>query len=56
MEFMELLSREASLNESAKEPTTLAYVESLDEAAHYSPSTGNLSIVVIKPGWSKNNR
>lgn len=34
-----------------------ANVEQLEEAATtYQTSTGNLTITVIKPGWSKNNR
>jgi hypothetical protein len=35
----------------------LANVEQLEEAGTtYQPSTGNLTLTVIKPGWSKNNR
>jgi len=43
--------------ESASEHTIFTNVEQLQEAATtYQPSTGTLTITVIKPGWSKNNR
>jgi hypothetical protein len=39
------------------ERSIFANVEQLDEAATtYQPSTGDLTITVIKPGWSKNKR
>jgi hypothetical protein len=63
MDFMELMKRERPAEK--RTPTTnsvvnrslFVNVEQLEEAATtYSPSTGNLTITVIKPGWSKNNR
>ena len=64
MEFMELIARESpaktqttTVTEEVKR-SLFANVEPLDEVAGntYTPSTGDLSITVIKPGWSKNNR
>lgn len=47
-----------SWKESAPERRIFANLEQLDEAAgaSYQPSTGNLTVTVIKPGISKNNR
>lgn len=63
MEFMELLEREfpaekrTPASQSVGSRSLFVNVEQLDEAGTaYSPSTGNLTITVIKPGWSKNNR
>jgi hypothetical protein len=58
MDFLELLQH---VSESETKPVAarglFANVEQLDEGATtYSPQTGNLTITVIKPGWSKNNR
>ncbi len=46
----------ACAKESAPERRIVANVQQLDESATYAPSTGNLTITVIKPGVSKNNR
>ena len=60
MDFLEMLQRETAsakpkLVEAAR--GLFANVEQLDEGTTtYSPQTGNLTITVIKPGWSKNNR
>jgi len=61
MDFLELMQAfEEKVIPSTQVTKTrglFANVEQLDEAGTaYSPSTGNLTITVIKPGWSKNNR
>jgi hypothetical protein len=60
MDFLELLQRDADykkVNESASARGIFANVEQLEEAGTtYQPSTGDLTLTVIKPGWSKNNR
>ncbi len=56
MDFLELM-RSVDGGQVEKTRGLFANFERLDEAATtYSPSTGNLTITVIKPGWSKNNR
>jgi hypothetical protein len=55
MEFLELMKREApAKNQTSR--SLFTNVEQLNEGAAYTPSTGNLTLTVIKPGWSKNNR
>ena len=65
MDFLEMLQMNEGAKTSsddrrqvAKARVLFANVTQLDEAAGttYSPSTGTLTITIIKPGWSKNNR
>jgi hypothetical protein len=65
MEFLEMLQmiEGATAPPNDRKPVAntrvlFANVEQLDEAVAttYSPSTGTLTITIIKPGWSKNNR